>query len=92
MDYKLKELILNFFVKQNEDDIQTWLAKYEDVTNGDEEIRDKMSVELDRTLRDAVDAVDSISSDTTKEFLKELLEYIYDSVDTDELVTYIDWN
>jgi sugar-specific transcriptional regulator TrmB len=92
MDYKLKEIILNYFVNQNEDEIQTWISKYEGVTNGDEEIRDKFSVELDRTIRDTIDSVSSVDGEDTKKFLVELLEYIYDSIDTDELATYIDWD
>ena len=93
MDYKLKAIILNYFTAMCADEIQTIISKHENDTNGDERIRERLSEELDRLLNDDVrllpDHVEGL--DEVQKYLMELLQYVYDSVDTDELVTYIDW-
>ena len=93
MDYKLKEIILNYFTAMCAEEIQTAIAKYEDEPNGDERIREKLSEELDRLLSDDAkflpEHVEGL--DEVQEYLTNLLEYIKDNVDTDDLVTYLDW-
>lgn len=93
MDYKIKEIILNYFTKCNENTIQDTIAKYEDEPNGDEKIRTKLAVELDTVLFEASKDLPEHLNDKNgdRQFIADLLQYIYESVDSEELVTYIDW-
>ena len=93
MDYKIKEIILNYFTKYDENTIQDTIAEYIDEPNGDEKIRTKLAAELDTVLFEALnDLPEHLNSENgDKQFISELLQYIYDTVDTEDLVTYLDW-
>ena len=98
MDHKLKEIVLNYFTDFCADDIQAIIAKYEGQVNADERIRERLSQELDRCIRDAADnlpvhvAPSDSQDNSDSKFLKNLLNYICDSLDSDDLVTFISWN
>lgn len=93
MDYKIKEIILNYFTKCDENTIQDTIEEYGNEANGDEKIRTKLATELDTVLFEASKNIpEELNGENgDKQFISELLQYLYDSIDTEELVTYLDW-
>lgn len=91
MDYKLKEIILNYFTSVKEDDIQDIIAQYNEEPNGDEKIREKLAADLDDLLDFAYQCLPDHVDEEHRKFLTDILKHIYDNIDAKELVTYIDW-
>ena len=93
MDYKLKEIVLKYFTAQRANVIQDIIAKYENETNGDERIREALAEELSSLLYDDIRLLPERVAELpdVSDYLESLLQYIEDSADVDDLVTYIDW-